>query len=185
MYKMKGCIPPMITPFKENGDLDTDGLKTLVSFLSDHVHGVFINGSYGCGALMSAEERKQVAEITKKTALDKTQVVVQTGTTNNRETAELTRHAHEIGADAVAAVGPYYYKFNEDSICYFFEDMVKAAQGTPVYVYNNPGFQGYPMSLALIKRLKDLGVSGIKDATFDIMLHAQYHSCLLYTSRCV
>ena len=33
MYRMKGVIPPMITPFQENGDVDYQGLKTLVSFL--------------------------------------------------------------------------------------------------------------------------------------------------------
>lgn len=47
MYKMKGCIPPMVTPFKENGDLDKESLEKLVSFLSDNVQGLFINGSYG------------------------------------------------------------------------------------------------------------------------------------------
>jgi len=34
------------------------------------------------------------------------------------------------------------------------------------------------MSLKLIEKLADIGVSGIKDATFDIMLHAQYHRVL-------
>ena len=48
----------------------------------------------------------------------------------------------------------------------------------PVYVYNNPKFQGYPMSLNTIKKLKDLGVHGVKDATFDIMIHANYHRVL-------
>ena len=178
MYKMKGCIPPMVTPFKENGDLDKESLEKLVSFLSDNVQGLFINGSYGAGALMTLEERKEVAEITKKTAGNKVQVVVQVGTTSNRSSAELASHANSIGVDAVAAVGPYYYKYNDDSILYFFDDIIKASKGTPVYVYNNPQFQGYPMSLNLIKRLKDIGVHGIKDATFDIMTHAQYHRIL-------
>jgi len=84
MYKMNGCVPPMITPFQENGELDIKNLEKLVDFLSGNVHGVFINGSYGCGALMSLEERMEVAEITKKTAGDRIEVVVQVGTTTNR-----------------------------------------------------------------------------------------------------
>lgn len=178
MYKMKGCNPPMITPFKENGELDKKSLEQLVSFLSDNVHGVFINGSYGAGALMTLEERKEVAEITKKVVEGKIDVVVQVGTTTNRSSAELAAHANSIGADAVAAVGPYYYEHNEDSILYFFEDIIKAAKDTPVYVYNNPKFQGYPMSFDLVRKLRDIGVHGIKDATFDIMIHAQYHRAL-------
>ncbi len=178
MYKMNGCIPPMITPFKEHGELDVKSLETLVEFLSENVHGVFINGSYGCGALMSLEERKQVAEITKKVSGGRIQVVNQVGTTTNGETVELIKHSKEIGVDAVAAVAPYYFTHNEDSILYFYEDMVKAAGDMPVYVYNNPKFQGYPMSLNTIKKLKDLGVHGVKDATFDIMIHANYHRVL-------
>ncbi|HHU48226.1 MAG: dihydrodipicolinate synthase family protein [Caldicoprobacterales bacterium] len=177
-YKMNGCIPPMITPFKEDGSLDVANLEKLVDFLSENVHGVFINGSYGCGALMSVEERKKVAEITKKTANGRIDVIVQVGTTSNRQSAELAAHAESIGAQAVAAVGPYYYQHNEDSVLYFFEDIIKAAPNTPVYVYNNPKFQGYPMSVKLIERLHGIGVHGIKDATFDIMAHATYHRLL-------
>ena len=45
----------------------------------------------------------------------------------------------------------------------------------PVYVYNNVSFQGYTMDLKTIRRLKEeVGVNGIKDATFDIMAMANY-----------
>ncbi len=175
MYKMKGCIPPMITPFKENGEIDTSSLEKLVEFLSENVHGVFINGSYGGGALMSVEERKTVADITVKKAKSKCDVIVQVGTTTNKQSAELAAHAESIGAKAVAAVGPYYFKHNDDNVLYFFEDIVQSVSEIPVYVYNNPGFQGYPMSLDLMERLKDIGIAGVKDATFDILTHATYH----------
>ena len=71
MYKMKGCIPPMITPFKEDGELDVKSLEALVEFLSGHVHGVFINGSYGCGALMSLEERKRLGQNGRKYMIER------------------------------------------------------------------------------------------------------------------
>jgi dihydrodipicolinate synthase/N-acetylneuraminate lyase len=168
----------MITPFKEDGTLDVANLEKLVDFMCENVHGVFINGSYGCGALMSIEERKRVAEITKKIVNGQIDLIVQVGTTNNRGSAELAAHAESVGAQAVAAVGPYYFQHNEDSVLYFFEDILKAAPNTPVYVYNNPKFQGYSMSLDLIDRLRNIGVHGIKDATFDIMIHANYHRVL-------
>ena len=63
MFRLKGVIPPMITPFKENGDLDEANLQKLVEYLSGKVDGLFICGSYGCGPLMSLEERKRVAEL--------------------------------------------------------------------------------------------------------------------------
>lgn len=179
MFRMKGVIPPMITPFTEGGEVDYKGLETLVKFLREKVDGLFITGSYGAGALMSVEERKKVAEVTVKTADGKIPVIVMVGSTDNRTSVELTKHAKAIGAKAVAAVGPYYFTHNDDSICYFFDDLLKATNNElPVYVYNNPKFQGYPMSLNLLKRLKKLGLSGIKDATFDILLHATYNRVL-------
>jgi dihydrodipicolinate synthase/N-acetylneuraminate lyase len=178
MFKMKGVVPPMITPFLENGEVDYAGLQTLVTFLRNKVDGVFITGSYGCGALMSLEERKKVTEVTVKIADGKIPVITMVGTTNNRETVELAKHAEAAGVAAVAAVGPYYFTHNDDSICCFYDDLVKSVKNIPVYVYNNPKFQGYPMSLKLLKRLKELGVSGVKDATFDILTHATYQRVL-------
>lgn len=175
MYKMKGVNPPMITPFMEDGRVDYEGLETLVSFLKEHVDGVFITGSYGSGALMSLSERKRVTEVAVRSADRKVDVIVMVGTTNNRDSVELARHAEDVGVDAVCAVGPYYFTHNDDSVVYFFEDLVKTVRKIPVYVYNNPKFQGYPMSDGLIKRLKNIGIKGIKDATFDILAHANYH----------
>ncbi len=175
MFKMRGVIPPMITPFKENGDVDFEGLVTLVDFLKEKVDGLFITGSYGSTALLQPEERKKIAEITMETVAGKIPVIVHVGTADTRTAAELARHARQIGAAAVSAVGPFYYKHNADSICDFYRGIVNEAGDVPVYVYNNVNFQGYLMDLNLIRRLKEeVGVRGIKDATFDIMAHANY-----------
>lgn len=174
MFKMKGVVPPMLTPFTEDGSLDIDGLKTLTTFLVEHVHGLFICGSYGSGALMSLEERKQVTETVIQIAGGKIPVIVMVGTTNNYHSVDLAQHAEKAGADAVASVGPYYFTHKDDSLRYFYGDLIKAVD-IPVYVYNNPKFQGYEMSEDLLLQLKADGVHGVKDATFDLLTHADYH----------
>lgn len=176
MFRMKGVIPPMIVPFRENGEMDLDGLHVLTNFLKDRVHGLFITGSYGSGALMTEEERKLVTKTVLEDVAQKIPVIVHVGTADNRSTVRLTEYAIECGASAVSAVGPYYYKHNQDSICSFYHDIVTAADGSvPVYVYNNPNFQGYKMEMPLLRRLKEeVGVNGMKDATFDILAHANY-----------
>ncbi len=177
MFKMKGVVPPMITPFDKEGNLDTEGLEKLVLYLRDNVDGVFITGSYGAGALMSIEERKKVAEITVKTADGKIPVITMIGTTNNRDSIELAKHSEAIGVKAVAAVGPYYFKHNRESLIKFYTELVNAVN-IPVYLYNNPGFQGYEIDLDLLEELKEIGLAGVKDATFDILKHATYHRVL-------
>lgn len=177
MFKMKGVVPPMITPFLENGDLDTNGLKTLVGFLRNDVDGLFITGSYGSGAMMTLEERKRVTEITVKTAAGKVPVISMVGTTNNRESVELAKHAQSAGVAAVAAVGPYYFTHKKDDLLCFYKELIDAVD-IPVYLYNNPGFQGYEIDLNVIKELKAIGLAGVKDATFNILTFATYQRVL-------
>jgi dihydrodipicolinate synthase/N-acetylneuraminate lyase len=175
MFKLKGVIPPMITPFDAKGNLDINNLEKLVGFLVDHVDGLYICGSYGSGPLMNVEERKTVAEVSVKAAAGKIPIVAHVGTTNTRDTLELSRHAVEIGCDAVAAVGPYYFHHKEDALLAFYGAMlVTVPKGYPVYLYHNPQFSGYPIALGTIRTLQEKGLHGVKDATFDILTFATY-----------
>ena len=176
MNQMRGVVPPMVTPFQENGEVDFESLKSLVTFLRDRVDGLFINGSYGGGVLMTEQERMDVADAAIRAAQGKIPVAVHVGTADSVSAVRLAEHAISAGASSIAAVGPYYFKHSHDEICYYYDALVKAARGrVPVYVYNNPQFQGYIMDLNLIRDLKEkVGVGGIKDATFDIQTMAKY-----------
>ena len=58
---LKGIIPPMITPLKENGDLDLQGLQRLIDHLiSGGVHGIFLLGTTGEAPSLSYEIRKEL-----------------------------------------------------------------------------------------------------------------------------
>ena len=173
-FKMKGVIPPMITPFDRQGNIDEESLIKLVKFLNERVHGVFICGSYGSGALMSLEERKKVAETVKQHARG-LQVIAMTGTTNTRDTIELSLHAKDIGCDAVSAIAPYYFHHNMDDLVIYYQDLIEAiGNDYPVYIYVNPKFSGYEVDLKTLGRLKEIGLKGIKAASFDIMVFANY-----------
>lgn len=168
----------MLTPFKENGDVDYDSLKTLVTFLKEEVDGLFITGSYGAGPMMTMEERNKVTEICIETVAGTIPIIVMVGTTNTRDSVKLLHHAEQVGAEAVAAVGPYYFSHNQNDLISYYTDLIDATK-LPVYLYNNPKFQGYEISLETIKELKKRGLAGVKDATFDILTHATYHRVLV------
>jgi len=175
MFKLKAVVPPMITPFDAKGELDRKNLEKLVGFLRDRVDGLYICGSYGSGPMMNVEERKTVAEVSVKIADGKIPIVAHVGTTNTRDTVELSRHAVEIGCDAVAAVGPYYFHHKEDALLEFYTAILKAVpKGYPVYLYHNPQFSGYPVPLDTLRVLQEKGLHGVKDATFDILTFATY-----------
>ena len=150
MNKIKGVVPPMITPFDEIGNLDVEGLEKLVDYLSDQVDGLFVTGSYGCGALMNLDERKKVVEMSVKKAAGRILVIAMVGSTNNRDSIDLAKHAEVAGVQSVAAVGPYYFKHNKESLLKFYRELIDAVE-IPVYLYDNPGFQGYEIDVDLVE----------------------------------
>lgn len=173
MKKMFGVVPPLVTAFKENGELDENAQEVIVNFLKERVYGLFVCGSYGSGPLMNVEERKKVFEVTAKEVNGKIPIIAHVGTTNLRDSIILGQHAEKYGADRVTAVPPYYYHHNEESILCYFSELVKAVK-IPVYVYNNPKTVGYNINDQLILKLINIGVKGIKDSSFDIMMFANY-----------
>jgi len=175
MFKLKGVVPPMITPFDHEGNLDVPNLELLLDYLAENVNGLYICGSYGSGPLMNVEERKKVAEVCVRVVNGRIPIIAHVGTTNTRDTVELTKHAEKIGCNGAAAVGPYYFHHNKDSVLEFFRGMLKAASPDyPIYLYHNPKFSGYEIGLDVIRTLIDEGLHGIKDATFDIIKFAVY-----------
>ncbi len=177
--KLYGVVPPMITPFKENGDVDFEALKILVHFLRDRVDGLFVCGSYGSGPLMNLEERKEVASQSIKFSADRLPVIVHTGAASSREAAELSKHAVGIGAAAISAVAPYYFHHNSEGVIEYYREILSAVPaGFPVYVYHNPRFSGYEIDMKTMSKLADMGIAGVKDATFDIAKFSAYRSCL-------
>src|SRR5690606_26695898 len=112
-----GVIVPMLTPFTEAGDIDVAATARLVDFLIERgVAGLCPLGTTGEGPLLSIEERFSVAEQTVLHTSGRVPVIIHTGAITTSETILLTRHAREIGADAVAIVPPYFYRISEDAL---------------------------------------------------------------------
>jgi len=164
---VQGIYPPVLTPFDESGALDERRLRTLAEFWAGHVHGMYVCGSYGSGPLMSPEERERVFEVLAETVGDRVGLIAHVGAIDTQTTLRLARHAEQHGAQAVAAVPPYYYTHNEAAICAHFEALLQAVS-IPVYAYDNPKATGNPLSPALLDRLAELGLAGLKDSSFDI-----------------
>lgn len=58
-----GIIPPLITSFDKQGNIDEKTMRNLTRWLANHVQGFYPCGTYGSGPLLTTEERKLVARI--------------------------------------------------------------------------------------------------------------------------
>jgi dihydrodipicolinate synthase/N-acetylneuraminate lyase len=167
--KITGVIPPLLTGFDEAGNYDPAAQKEITEFLVDKVQGFYICGTYGSGPLMTAEERKRVAEDVIEQVNGRIPVIAHVGGCSTRSVVDLAIHAEKNGADAVAAVPPIYYGFAEDAVLRHFEAL-RAAVSIPVFVYNNPKTTGVSVTGPMLAKLADIGVDGIKDSSFNIIV---------------
>ena len=72
------------------------------------------------------------------------------------------------GAEAVLSVTPYYNKPNRRGIVRHFEEVARAAAGTPVVLYNIPGRTAVNMGPDLLAELAQIdGIVGVKQANSD------------------
>lgn len=173
----KSIIPPLMTPFTKDGEIYEKGLKEVIDFVVPHVQGLYPVGTYGSGPLMSIEERKKAAEIIVSYVNKRVPVIVHVGTADTKTTVELAKHAESIGADAVGAIAPYYNPLTDESLFEHFRCLIDAVK-IPVFVYNNPKISGNPIKPAVMKKLADHGLRGIKDSSFDLVNYYDYKIAL-------
>ncbi len=165
----EGILPAIITPFNSDGSVDFDALREVVRFqIKKGVHGFFACGTVGEGVLMSIEQRKAVAEAIVKEAKGKVPVIVHVGTTNTSESVELAKHAEQIGAKAVGAVTPFFFKPDIEGLKMHYQAIAEAVH-IPVFVYNIPRMTGFNITAETFRKLCVIeGVAGIKDSSGNL-----------------
>lgn len=163
-----GIIPPVITPFKESGEPDLDAYGRLLDFLLEHVHGLYPLGTYGSGPLMPKEMRMRLAEFIVKKVDGRVPVIMHIGAADTETAVELAQAAEKAGADAVASIVPFYYKYDEGCLTEHFSRIL-ASVDIPFYVYNNPGMGNNTITPNILAVLAEKGLKGIKDSSFDIL----------------
>jgi 4-hydroxy-tetrahydrodipicolinate synthase len=175
---LKGVIVPMLTPFKENGDLNTVALRMLTDRLIEQgVHGLFPVSSIGEAAKLSMEEKKKIIKTVVDVTNGRVLVVPGTGFPDERRTIELTKYAQDAGADAALIVEPYYQKPSAEALYDYYKTINDSVKDFPLLLYNIPTFAGYELTPELVAKCADLeNVVGIKDSGGDIskfnyMLH--------------
>ncbi|MHB8771220.1 MAG: dihydrodipicolinate synthase family protein [Syntrophales bacterium] len=174
----EGIYPPLIASFTDGGDLYERGIRNVVSYLmGEGVHGFFINGSYGSAPLLTAGERRRVAEIVHDEVNGRLPIITHIGEASTRATIELARHAAGIGSAAVAAVVPYYYSganaYDDGQIIRHYAEIAQSV-GVPTFMYNNPKTSGYNLTPDLLARLVEVGVLGMKDSSGSFTLLGEF-----------
>jgi dihydrodipicolinate synthase/N-acetylneuraminate lyase len=154
---LKGALAAAVTPLADGGNvLDEDAFDPLVAYLeSSGLDGLLALGTTGEGILLSPQERRRAAELFVAARPDDFSVAVHCGGQTTRDTVELAAHAADLGADAVAVIGPPYFALDERALLAHFAAAAQACEPLPFYVYEFAARSGYSVPLAVVERLRD------------------------------
>ena len=134
MSDLSGILPIVYTPFDAEGRLDEEDLGRLVDYLiAAGTHGLAaVGGASECHKL-SLTERMWLAERTMHYTAGRVPVIVGTSTTNTPDAVALSRHAQEIGAQAVFLTPPTFGGVTPDALAYHY-GAVAGAISIPIMV---------------------------------------------------
>jgi dihydrodipicolinate synthase/N-acetylneuraminate lyase len=153
---LRGALAAAVTPLRDGGArLDEDAISPLCRFLrAGRLDGLLVLGTTGEGILLSVAERKRAAELfmEARAGLD---VAVHCGAQTTADTVELAGHAAEIGAAAVAVIGPPYFPYDDQALLAHLAAAARACEPVPFYVYEFEARSGYTVPLGVIEQLRD------------------------------
>jgi len=154
---LHGAIAAAVTPLTEGGvSLDLHAFEPLVAFLDEGgIDGVLACGTTGEGVLLSTAERRTAVERFLAVRPNGFQVAVHAGAQTTAETVALSRHAAEVGADAVAVIAPPYFPLDEAELLAHFRAAAQACAPLPLYVYEFAGRSGYAIPVSVVERLRE------------------------------
>ena len=172
--KFSGSYVAIVTPFHEDGSVNFDKLKELVLWhLNQGTDGIVALGTTGESSTMSHEEDDDVARCVLETVNGKIPVICGAGSNSTQTQIEKSRRYHEMGADGLLLISPYYNKANDEGMYRHFAAVADTVD-TPIILYNVPGRTGCSISPSVVARLaQHPNVAGIKEASGNISYTAK------------
>ena len=163
---LTGTITALATPFTPDGQVSYPDLKRLIAHqIRGGIDGLVPVGTTGESPTLSHEEHMDVVRFTVEQSRGRVPVIAGTGSNSTHEALELTRLAHEAGADAMLVVAPYYNKPSQEGLFRHFAAIAECTD-RPIVLYSIPGRCGIEISVEVVQRLRSkyAHVSTIKEA---------------------
>jgi 4-hydroxy-tetrahydrodipicolinate synthase len=165
----EGSIVAMITPFRENNQIDEEGIKELVELhINNGTTAIVPCGTTGESPTLTHDEHKKVIELTIKASAGRIPVIAGTGSNSTAEALDLSASARDMGADGVLLVIPYYNKPTQKGLFLHFKTIAEQVD-IPAVVYNIPSRAGVnllPSTLAELAELKN--IVAVKEASGNL-----------------
>ena len=170
MAIFKGAGVAIVTPMKENFEVDYDKLEELIDFqVKGETDCIIISGTTGESATLSMEEHAEVIRAAVRFTDHRIPVVAGTGSNCTETAVQLSKEAQEAGADGLLIVSPYYNKATQNGLIRHYSQIAGEVK-LPVIMYNVPSRTGcniLPETAAYLYNHVE-NIVGIKEATGNV-----------------
>lgn len=164
----------LVTPMKENGDLDLEDLASLIYKQDEAGNGILILGSTGEGLALGPDDKKEVVETASGLKIN-VPVMVGVGGYNLREQIEWIEYCLDFNPDAFLLVTPLYAKPDVKGQVEWFRSLMDAA-GKPCMLYNIPSRTGVWLHKEALQQLAGHpNLYALKEAGGSIDQFQVYH----------
>ena len=175
MHTLTGLVAATHTPFHADCSLNLGGIERQAAhLLSDKIETVFIGGTTGESHSLTLDERRALAqrwmEVARGTPM---RVIVHVGSNCLEDARTLAAHAQQLGALAISALSPSYFKPRDvPALVACAAHIAAAAPATPFYFYDIPPFTGVSLSMPdflALARERIPTLAGLKFSNPDLM----------------
>ena len=167
MTLFEGAGVALVTPFKENGEVNYEKLEEIVEEqIAGGTDAIIACGTTGEASTMTHEEHLDVIEYICRVTKKRIPVVAGTGSNCTETAVYLSAEAEKRGAGGLLLVSPYYNKATQKGLMAHFTAVADAVK-IPVILYNIPGRTGVtikPETIAALCRDVD-NIVGVKEAS--------------------
>ena len=160
----------IITPMKENGEIDYPAFEKLIEFqIAGGTDAIIVCGTTGEASTQSHEEHLETVKFCVDVVKKRVPVIAGTGSNCTETAVYLSKEAESYGVDAVLLVSPYYNKATQNGLYQHFKTTADAIN-IPVILYNVPSRTGCNILPETVVRLaKDCkNIVAIKEASGNI-----------------
>jgi len=165
--QLRGCGTALVTPFSQDGAVDENALRNLVTWqVESGIDFLIPCGTTGETPTLNHDEWLRVIDLTIEVVAGRVPIVA--GATSN-STQEAVAKAKEVsarpGVDAILTASPYYNKPTQEGQYRHFRAIAEAVD-KPVIVYNVPGRTAANLEPPTLARLTEVpNIAGVKEAS--------------------
>ena len=170
MAVFTGAGVAIVTPFKDNGEVDYEKFAEMVEYqIENGTDAIIVCGTTGESSTLTHEEHLDVIRYCMEKVNGRIPVIAGTGSNCTDTAIYLSTEAEKYGVDGLLLVTPYYNKATQKGLYQHFKAVADSVK-VPVILYNVPSRTGCNIAPETVVKLctEVENIVGVKEASGNL-----------------